>query len=472
MVTGTFYFLSNDPVSVDIPADGLSPPTVDQWRRRLYRELYRRAFGEDDENKMPFDPLSVDRIANPALFRGWGGKLLNPSLCVPIHPDSSGRRRPYNDKKRRGYADAEDFYGKDVDGWTDWLELQKPKDKEGAVIVPSHRWLELILFESQGGDVMPLEGDERPEATEFSVVILQPPARIPLPGTISQLHPVNDRAKILRFLEANAHTSFVEFRGVAQLLHNNPACAENGSIVKLALEFGNARLADVPARLRENRKIAQMGLISYGRHLRFLSPAFRGDRELVKLACRQNWLAWQFATDAAQSDKQLLLEVIQKFPESGALEYDTRAELFWPVISSELQADRDVIAAMVGRDRGLFQHIGEGFRVDKDVVRAAIEAKDSSSEKEYGHYKLKMVLELTSADMRNNREIMQLALKTCGTFLEYASVELRADRELVLMAMAQDVCALGGITIVRAGQQEFGFGHHVDDIVFGKLFCI
>ena len=53
-----------------------------------------------------------------------------------------------------------------------------------------------------------------------------------------------------------------------------------------------------------------------------------------------------------------------------------------------------------------------------------------------------MALEYASAELRADREVVRSAAQKDGRALQYASAELRADREVVLAAVAQNGEAL------------------------------
>jgi CxxC motif-containing protein len=69
------------------------------------------------------------------------------------------------------------------------------------------------------------------------------------------------------------------------------------------------------------------------------------------------------------------------------------------------------------------------LRNDKEVVLVAV--------KKYG-----LPLEFVSAELKNDKEIVLSAVSNCGSALNYASVELKNDKEVVLAAVSNHGWAL------------------------------
>ena len=63
-------------------------------------------------------------------------------------------------------------------------------------------------------------------------------------------------------------------------------------------------------------------------------------------------------------------------------------------------------------------------------------------------------LQWASAELRSDREVVMAAVKNYGEALKYASAELRADREVATVAVAQDYRALMLVSDELQGDRE------------------
>ena len=79
--------------------------------------------------------------------------------------------------------------------------------------------------------------------------------------------------------------------------------------------------------------------------------------------------------------------------------------------------------------RAALQYASEELKKDKDVVMVAVAQNG-------------LALEYASDELKNDKEVVMAAVTQKGLALQYASAELKNDKEVVLAAVAQNVLAL------------------------------
>merc|ERR1712139_499250 len=157
--------------------------------------------------------------------------------------------------------------------------------------------------------------------------------------------------------------------------------------------------------------IQKMGLEAFA----IVGAPLNGDRDVILAAVENDSSALQFGSAAARNDKDIVLAAVK-----------LRGEvLCWA--APELQADREIVLAAVEKDGKALQYAAEELQNDRAVVMQAIQ-KDGGE-----------VLEFASQELRGDKDFLMavehVALEYPFSALEYASAELQADKELVLAAL-------------------------------------
>lgn len=152
---------------------------------------------------------------------------------------------------------------------------------------------------------------------------------------------------------------------------------------------------EIPA-LREDKEITLKVVKKIGTFLEYASERLKNDREVVMTAITSeaeglispweilNGKALLFASDELRSDREFMIEVLQKNP--NALEYAT----------DELKNDKDIVTEVVESC---------GF-----------------------------ALKYASDELKNDKEVVLKAVKNNGVALEFASERLRDDKEIIIEA--------------------------------------
>lgn len=224
----------------------------------------------------------------------------------------------------------------------------------------------------------------------------------------------------LRFSE-EAEQWIKNVRQNGQLYNAPHEMRKDPEVVLAAMHADVGALAWASSELLGNRDFASTVAACNGVALNWL-PAFQDDRSIVLAAVRQNAQALEYASNSLQDCREFIREAIGC--SRGRALLHARAQM---------QEDRDLVEAAMVTNWILFQGLVERcpkWREDRAVTRAAVSSHGCA-------------LEFASGALRADREIVELAVQTSrGSALRAASEDLRSDRDLVLAAVRLDACAL------------------------------
>jgi hypothetical protein len=204
--------------------------------------------------------------------------------------------------------------------------------------------------------------------------------------------------------------------------------------------------------LNKQETIAKLKL--NGKKLEFV-PQFKGDKDVVLAAVKQNGRALEYVSEELKSDKEVVLAAVAQTV--AALKY----------VSEELKGDKEVILVVVTQNGWALNYASKELKGDKEVVLAAV--KQNRNALEYASEELKAdkefmmaavtknihALEYASEDLKRDKEFILAAVNQYGAALKYASEELKSDREIVLAAVTQDGVALEYASEELKGDKEF-----------------
>ena len=110
--------------------------------------------------------------------------------------------------------------------------------------------------------------------------------------------------------------------------------------------------------------------------------------------------------------------------------------------SEELQKDREVVLTAVTQDGKAMQFASRDFWRDREFVLAVAAVQSFVTEKRKHRSNKVLFMKYVSVELRADRELVMAAVAQDGLALEYASEKLRADREVVWAAVMRDGHAL------------------------------
>jgi hypothetical protein len=167
-------------------------------------------------------------------------------------------------------------------------------------------------------------------------------------------------------------------------------------------------------KLNKQETIAKLQL--NGKQLEFV-PQFKGDKDVVLAAVKQNGEALKFASEELQGDKGFMMAVVAQ--NGVALEF----------ASEELQGDKEVVMAAVKQNGVALNYVSEELKADKEFMMAAVKQN-------------RFALKYAPEELQGDKEFVLAAVTQNGEALEYVSEELRQDKEVVLAAVTQNGEAL------------------------------
>ena len=255
-------------------------------------------------------------------------------------------------------------------------------------------------------DPLPLN----PEAIEYASSRLRGDKEIILAAASKWKGSGWGSATVLKF----ASTELQDDREV--VLH----CVKNG---------GNA-IEHASARLRGDKEIilaaaTAKGTTEYWKRnsatvLYLASAELQDDRDVVLHCVKNGGDAINHASARLRGDKEIILAAATG--EYGTFNSDTVLNL----ASTELQDDRDVVLHCVKRHGYAIKHASARLRGDKEIILAAASKWNSAT-----------VLNLASAELQDDREVVLYCVKNCGDAIEHASARLRGDKEIILAATTE-----------------------------------
>jgi len=225
-----------------------------------------------------------------------------------------------------------------------------------------------------------------------------------------------------------------------------------------AVGFSWRTLEFVDPKLQARQNLVQKAIKSNGLAIKFSSPELRGDRKLVLRAARQNPEALAFASLNLLKDRKLVLEVVCRHPEAvafapldllkdrtfqvDAVDANEGAKGHIPVdfIEDDLlmtwiddgsevpnQIDRTEALRKVRSD-GMWLASAEALRCanyseiqnDRNIALAAVEQNPEA---------------LKYTTFTDDYEVVLAAVRGDGKVLEFASVDLRRDHQIVCSAV-------------------------------------
>lgn len=156
-----------------------------------------------------------------------------------------------------------------------------------------------------------------------------------------------------------------------------------------------------------------------------LSEEFRADREVALLAIRSNGSLLRHTAKALHRDRQVV---------NAAIKTDSAALLLYPQECWDVDLVLAALGAIPNKQGYTFRSFMDNVKI-KDVfdqrhfVLAAVE-KDP------------LMLQFASRNLKADKELVLHAVKRCWKALEYASCEVRSDEDVVAAALAQNPLAL------------------------------
>lgn len=202
--------------------------------------------------------------------------------------------------------------------------------------------------------------------------------------------------------------------------------------------------------VKASRKITEIALQASGSCLEFAPDEFKEDKELVLIAVGTGD-AFIHASEELQQDKEIILKALEwdssivedldeDFYEDLEVMYKAieRDEANFEYLIEELQEDREIALECLKLNGEVYAFLCDEFKEDAEMIEAAIKSGCSLQTiiQEIEDYEdVVSDIELVASAIKNNN----------GSEIQYASKELRNDKELIEYAIEHKLHVLAYI---------------------------
>lgn len=150
------------------------------------------------------------------------------------------------------------------------------------------------------------------------------------------------------------------------------------------------------------------------------SQELRNNKKLVMAAVSQDGLALEHASEAMREDLDVVLQAIKQNPNAVKFAAPT---LYKKLITEhpELTFNKPFMEALVTKDASMFEFASGNLKRDKQFVLLAVN-RDGD------------LLKFVSPELQADKEVVLIAVKWKAPALKYASAELKKDKQVLLAA--------------------------------------
>lgn len=143
------------------------------------------------------------------------------------------------------------------------------------------------------------------------------------------------------------------------------------------------------------------------------------DREFVKSLLMNNGYVFEYLPDSLKQDQELIILTIQhdkykSYNDTGLLRYAS-------------DPDREIIKIAIKKNCWNFRYVPERFKGDIEIVKLALQSRPDDFDGS--------ILSWTYDDIRQNLEIVKMAVQIHGCELEGADESFKCDKEIVKLAV-------------------------------------
>jgi len=150
-------------------------------------------------------------------------------------------------------------------------------------------------------------------------------------------------------------------------------------------------------------------------------PEYSKDKDIVLALVKKNRSFFQYADRSLKQDRDIILAVVSENP--------IAFEVVFQDAPDDLKKDKDFVLKIVSQNGHAIKFVSDELRDDDEIVTAAVKSRG-------------WVLRYAPPRFKKNKDVVLDAVRQDGLILQHASKELRADRDVVLDAVRQDGFAL------------------------------
>jgi len=184
-------------------------------------------------------------------------------------------------------------------------------------------------------------------------------------------------------------------------------------------------ISEVSEELKTDRNLVLAAVMCTGGALGWTN--FLGDKEVVLAAVRCDGEALDLAEAALQADREVVEAAVLQ--EGSSMQY----------ASSDLQNDKEFAFGLAMQSKWAIEYAGPAVTGDKSCMAAVIglgEQCDPDYKKGEPHW---TPLKYASVKLQEDKDLVLQAVWQNGYNLDYASDELKADRDVAVRAMTSPV---------------------------------
>ena len=173
-----------------------------------------------------------------------------------------------------------------------------------------------------------------------------------------------------------------------------------------------------PNNLRNNKDFILRAVKVNCFALKYASDSLKDDKEVVLKAIENNADAIKYASDRLKDNKEVMLK---------AVEHDGNALMY----AFYLRDDKEVVLKAIENNIDAIKYASDRLKHDKDVILKIMEIDKDSDISSY-----------FTDELKDDKEVMLIAVENNGFMLKYASDKLKDDKDIVLKAVNQNGLAL------------------------------
>lgn len=225
----------------------------------------------------------------------------------------------------------------------------------------------------------------------------------------------------------------------------SPPFKDDDEIIKIALDNvlpkNSGIIQFASERLKNERSIAKLFIEKRGLNLKYLSPTLKDDKEMVRLAISEDFENIEYASENLINDLEFMIEIMNA------------SEKNQPVLryaGNDLINNIEFVKLAVELDESNIEYTNEDVLKDKSL--ALLRLSENPEDFDHLPQALKDDFEILSIavkydekyiqhasdEIKNNKEVIKKLLNQNSEIFRYLSKDLRGDKEVINLALDLD----------------------------------
>ena len=188
----------------------------------------------------------------------------------------------------------------------------------------------------------------------------------------------------------------------------------------------------MPDKLKDDKEVILEIVKRDGYDLNVASPRLKDDEEVAMVAAESNASALFYMSDRVKKNKEIVLKALSDYHDAGS---GTEFALT-KYIPEELRDDYDVALALVKGSGYCLKGFSERLIDNEDIVKVAVSHPHELSDQYILEYpkRVEFSYQYASPRLRNDKEIVRLAVKNNPALYSWLPLSLRDDKEMAIEA--------------------------------------